>query len=77
MWLGPKQFPGSKVGTAFCSVGSNKNDYARGQVKNAFMRRGFEVYSTRTKWISHSFGGGHPGAVPAVAEEFANRVEGL
>lgn len=49
MWLGPKQPQGTVVGTAFCSVGSNKADYPRGQVKNAFMRRGFKVYSTRTQ----------------------------
>ncbi len=77
MWLGPKQPQDTVVGTAFCSVGSNKHDYPRGQVTNAFMRRGFKVYSTRTKWISHSRGGGHPNAIPAVAEEFANEVEGL
>jgi beta-lactamase superfamily II metal-dependent hydrolase len=77
MWLGPKQPKGTVVGTAFCSVGSNKEDYPRGQVKNAFMRRGFEVYSTRTKWISHYDGNGHPGMVPAVAEQFADEVESL
>ena len=77
MWLGPKQPKGTVVGTAFCSVGSNKTDYPRGQVTNAFMRRGFKVYSTRTKWISHFSGGGHAGAVPIVAEEFANEVESL
>lgn len=77
MWLGPKQPQGTEVGTAFCSVGSNKEDYPRGQVKNAFMRRGFKVFSTRTTWLSHFSGNGHPNAVPAVAEEFANRVEGL
>lgn len=76
-WLGPKQPQGTVVGTAFCSVGSNKHDYPRAQVKNAFMRRGFKVYSTRTKWISHYKGSGHPNAVPAVAEEFANEVESL
>lgn len=76
-WLGPKQPKGTVVGTAYCSVGSNKEDYPRGQVKNAFIRRGFKVYSMRTKWISHSRGGGHPGAAPLVAEEFANEVEGL
>lgn len=77
MWLGPKQPQGTVVGTAFCSVGSNKEDYPRGQVKNAFMRRGFKVYSTRTKLISHYGGDGHPDMVPAIAEEFANEVEGL
>lgn len=76
-WLGPKQPQGTVIGTAFCSVGSNKHDYPRAQVTNAFMRRGFKVYSTRTKWISHSVGGGHPNTVAAVAEDFANEVEGL
>ncbi len=78
MWLGEKQPQGAAaVGTAFCSVGSNKDDYPRAQVTNAFMRRGFKVYSTRTKWLSHYNGPGHPGMVPAVAEEFAHEVEGL
>lgn len=76
-WLGPKQPQGTEVGTSFCSVGSNKEDYPRGQVKNAFMRRGFKVFSTRTKWISHSGGGGHPNTRPATPEEFASEVEGL
>jgi len=76
-WLGPKVAEGTKVGVAFCSVGSNKHDYPRGQVTNAFMRRGFKIYSTRTKFISHYSGGGHPGMVLAVAEEFQTKVEGL
>lgn len=76
-WLGPKQPQDTVVGTAFCSVGSNKHNYPRAQVTNAFMRRGFKVYSTRTKWISHYNGPGHPNMVPAVAEEFVNEVESL
>lgn len=76
-WLGPKVAADTKKGVAFCSVGSNKEDYPRGQVINAFMRRGFKVYSTRTKWISHSLGGGLPNTRPAVAEEFRTKVEGL
>lgn len=76
-WLGPKQPQGAVIGSAFCSVGSNKDDYPRKQVTNAFMRRGFKVYSTRTKWLSHYNGPGHTGMVPAVAEEFAHEVEGL
>lgn len=76
-WLGPKQPRGTKIGTAFCSVGSNKDDYPRGQVKNAFMRRGFPVYCTRTKLISHYNGPGHPNMVAATAEVFANQVEGM
>ena len=77
-WLGPKQPPGVEIGHAFCSVGANKLDYPRGQVKNAFMRRGFMVYCTRANRITHyGGGGGHPNMVPAVAEEFAHTVEGL
>jgi len=76
-WLGPKVPQGTEVGTAFCSVGSNKQEYPRGQVVNAFLRRGFKVYSTRTKWLSHYHGAGHPGAVPATAEEFQPNVEGV
>ena len=76
-WLGPKQPKGTEVGTAFCSVGSNKHDYPRGQVTNAFMRRGFKIFCTRTTWVSHYRGPGHPNMVLATAEEFANEVEGL
>lgn len=76
-WLGPKQQQETKLGTAFCSVGSNKDDYPRGQVKNAFMRRGFPVYCTRTKMISYYNGPGHPNMVAIAAETFANEVEGL
>jgi beta-lactamase superfamily II metal-dependent hydrolase len=75
-WLGQKQPKGTEVGVAFCSVGSNKHEYPRGQVINAFMRRGFKIYSTRAIGLSHSSGGGHGGA-PATAEEFQNEVEGL
>jgi beta-lactamase superfamily II metal-dependent hydrolase len=74
-WLGEKKPLGTNVGSAFCSIGANKPDYPRGQVKNAFMRRGYKVYATRTKWISHYFGSTLLGATPAVAEEFSNEVE--
>lgn len=76
-WLGPRQQAGIVIGTAICSVGANKHDYPRGQVNNAFLRRGFPVFSTRTKFLSSSFGGGHPDLVSAVAGEFANEVESL
>lgn len=74
-WLGPRKAPGVHVGTSFCSIGANKPDYPRGQVKNAFIRRGFKVYATRTHWLSDYSGGGHPGVVPATPEEFADKVE--
>ncbi|MDR6523301.1 beta-lactamase superfamily II metal-dependent hydrolase [Variovorax paradoxus] len=76
-WLGAIQPNGTRVGVAYCSVGSNKTDYPRGQVKNAFMRRGFQVYSTRAHMLSHSFGGGHANMSPAIPEQFAHTVEGL
>lgn len=76
-WLGPRKPEGTHVGTSFCSIGANKPDYPRGQVKNAFIRRGYKVYATRTKWLSHYAGNGHSGMSPAVAEEFASKVEGL
>lgn len=76
-WLGPRQPKGTFVGTAFCSIGANKPDYPRGQVKNAFMRRGFKVYTNRNGWISHHEDAGRPGVVPATAEDFADKVEGL
>jgi beta-lactamase superfamily II metal-dependent hydrolase len=76
-WLGPIQPQGTEIGRSFCSVGSNKEDYPRGQVKNAFIRRGFKVYTTRTKWLSHYGGEGHPNTIPATPEEFASKVEGL
>lgn len=74
-WLGTRKAEGTHVGTSFCSIGANKPDYPRGQVKNAFIRRGFKVYATRTGWLSHYSGGGHPGVVPATPEDFASKVE--
>lgn len=76
-WLGPRKPEGTCVGTTFCSIGANMPGYPRGQVTNAFIRRGYKVYATRANWLSHYSGCGHPGAWPAVAEEFANEVEGL
>ena len=74
-WLGPRKARGTESGTAFCSIGANKPEYPRGQVKNAFIRRGFKVYANRTITISHSYGGGHPGFGPLPAEAFDDKVE--
>ncbi|CAN7325678.1 competence protein ComEC [Pseudoxanthomonas sp. LjRoot143] len=76
-WLGKKQPPGTVIGTAYCSVGANKHDYPRAQVKNAFMRRGYPVYSTRKTGLSHFHGPGHANTSPAVAESFSFEVEPL
>jgi len=74
-WLGQRKAPGTVVGTAFCSIGANKPEYPRGQVKNAFIRRGFEVFANRTQMISHSLGGGHSGLTALQPEAFDNQVE--
>lgn len=74
-WLGPRKAQGTKIGTAFCSIGANKPDYPRGQVKNAFIRRGYEVFANREQMISHYFGKGHQGLFPLTPEPFDNEVE--
>jgi hypothetical protein len=74
-WLGPRKEKGSKIGTAYCSIGANKPEYPRGQVKNAFIRRGFKVFANRTKTISHFSGSGHPGFEPLTPESFDDKVE--
>ncbi len=74
-WLGPRKAKGTAIGTAFCSIGAGKPEYPRGQVKNAFIRRGFTVYANRMIAISHSSGGGHPGFGPLPPETFDEKVE--
>lgn len=74
-WLGTTKSQGTVVGTAFCSIGANKPEYPRGQVKNAFIRRGYAVYANRNAMISHYSGSGHPGLVPLVPEAFDTKVE--
>jgi len=74
-WLGPRKQKGTEVGTAFCSIGVKKPEYPRGQVKNAFIRRGYKVFANRTKTISHFSGTGHPGFVALAPEPFDNKVE--
>lgn len=74
-WLGPRKTQGAEFGTAFCSIGANKLEYPRGQVKNAFIRRGYKVFVNRTSTISHYSGSGHPGFVALTPEPFDNTVE--
>jgi beta-lactamase superfamily II metal-dependent hydrolase len=52
-WLGPRSESGTKRGSAICSVGSNKEDYPRKVVSNAFLRRGHPISSTRTYSAIH------------------------
>lgn len=47
---------GATYGYAVCSVGSGQDDYPRGQVQNAFERRGYPVYATRDGAICYRSG---------------------
>jgi beta-lactamase superfamily II metal-dependent hydrolase len=55
-WLGGKVNRGQSVGCAIASIGDNKDEYPRGQVSNAFLRRGYPVYVTRGNNLLHHFG---------------------
>jgi beta-lactamase superfamily II metal-dependent hydrolase len=47
-WLGdPLPQGNADRGSAFCSVGKNKDEYPRHVVSNAFLRRGYPVHSTK------------------------------
>ena len=66
----------SAYGTAFCSVGSEQPDYPRGQVKNAFQRRGYPVHATRSGTKTYFHGRElRPGWTRSDPEPFATRIE--
>jgi hypothetical protein len=76
--LGPKVTNGHKHGTAFVSVGKDKSDYPRGQVKNAFQRRGYPVHATRTQTKTKTHFHGRElrqGWVTSTPETFDEKVE--
>jgi beta-lactamase superfamily II metal-dependent hydrolase len=55
-WLGNPLAEGeARKGVAFCSVGTNKPEYPRNRVANAFLRRGYPVFKVEPggDWISH------------------------
>jgi beta-lactamase superfamily II metal-dependent hydrolase len=75
-WLGPIGEKGAKRGTAFCSIGKGKDDYPRGQVQNAFERRGYPVHATRTSTKTHFIGRElRDGWVTSKPEPWVSRVE--
>jgi beta-lactamase superfamily II metal-dependent hydrolase len=75
-WLGGKMAKGEKYGIAFCSVGKDKPQYPRGQVKNAFQRRGYPVHATRGAATSHFYGRKlRDGWKSSVPEPFDDKVE--
>ena len=75
-WLGDRMKKGKVYGTAFCSVGTSQDDYPRGQVQNAFERRGYPVHATRgiAKSLHHGCEG-RPGWNPSDPEPWVDRVE--
>jgi beta-lactamase superfamily II metal-dependent hydrolase len=74
--IGPKMSNGLRYGTAFVSVGKDKADYPRGQVQNAFERRGYPVHATRSNTKSHFRGRQlRSGWVSSTPEPFAAKVE--
>jgi len=76
-WLGPKMGNGQSYGTAYCSIGDSQTDYPRGQVKNAFLRRGYPVHVTRGVAKSHYYGcDGRPGWIASTPEPLEARVDG-
>jgi beta-lactamase superfamily II metal-dependent hydrolase len=75
-WLGPMMAHGAVYGTAYCSVGSTQKDYPRGQVQNAFERRGYPVHVTRGISKCHFAGcARRSGWSPSSPEPFATRVD--
>jgi beta-lactamase superfamily II metal-dependent hydrolase len=74
-WLGSPN-GGTTRGVAFVSLGSNKDDYPRKKVKNAFIRRGYPVYACRNGWILQRYGTDpRPGMVDISPEPFSPDVE--
>ena len=75
-WLGgPVQEGQAFYGTAFCSVGTNQPQYPRHRVRNAFLRRGYGVYSCRDGWICHNEGANRLNMAPIQSEQFSTRYE--
>lgn len=74
--LGGKMPYGKRYAVAFCSVGSDEDDYPRGQVKNAFMRRGYPVWATKGRTITLRFGPGQrPGFGPIEPLPWSKKVK--
>jgi hypothetical protein len=55
-------------------VGANKIEHPRKKVKNAFTRRGYPVYLSRSGWIRQPFGYASRGT-PVTPEPFSYDVE--
>jgi hypothetical protein len=75
-WLGlPLQDRSISRGVAFCSVGKDADIYPRKKVKNAFIRRGYEVHATRGCSLRHQHGWGErSGYIASTPEAFDPNV---
>lgn len=74
-WLGPiLPQGGARLGVAYCSAARLDEDHPRKKVVNAFIRRGYEVFSTQGKHIYYQQGTGRIGS-PIAAEPFSTQVE--
>jgi beta-lactamase superfamily II metal-dependent hydrolase len=74
-WLGVPNGGNPTRGSALVMVGRNKTEHPRKKVKNAFIRRGYPVYVTRsTSWMHMPYGYDLRGS-PMTAETFSYDVE--
>jgi beta-lactamase superfamily II metal-dependent hydrolase len=73
-WLGDIVSEGHFRGCAVCSAAENDLDHPRAKVENAFLRRGYPVYSTngQLKYYSDGMSRGYASAEPA---PFRTQVE--
>lgn len=75
-WLGYPVENGVERGTAYCSVGSKQSHYPRHRVKNAFIRCGYNVASTRQEWTRYYKNMPvRPGGSPLTYETFSYHYE--
>ncbi|GIQ75962.1 ComEC/Rec2 family competence protein [Bradyrhizobium sp. RD5-C2] len=75
-WLGARVPEGTKYGTAYVSVGAKRLGHPRGQVSNAFLRRGYPVHTVRTLAKRYSFDmDDRKDWVDSVPEPFKTEVE--
>jgi hypothetical protein len=73
--IGGRMPQGQSCGTAICSIGDGKDEYPRGQVSNAFLRRGYPVYVTRGNNMLYHSGGNQRGWGNGTPLAFVERVE--
>jgi beta-lactamase superfamily II metal-dependent hydrolase len=73
-WLGQPNGGTPTRGSAYVMVGAQKPDHPRKKVKNAFIRRGYQVYVGRTGWM-RMFWGWPTRGVPLTPEPFSDDVE--